>query len=240
MLRLMPRHSLAIGSLVLGNRPRIAVPFTDHATRADVGDALTRGMDVAELRVDLFSHATPDAALATLGLFAGVPTLATVRHADEGGGFRGSEVERLALYRAFVPRVDAIDVEIASEIGGAVIAAARDAGKLAIASFHDFAKTPDRSALDAIAAKGRALGADVVKIATAVAGTDDLRALARLLLERGDEGWIVIGMGPRGVASRVLFPLLGSLVTYAATGTQTAPGQLGLDELVALLKKLGG
>lgn len=236
----MPRASLAIGSLVLGNRPRIAVPFTDHATRADVADALTRGMDVAELRVDLHSHVGADAVLATLGLFAGVPTLATVRHADEGGGFRGDEVERLALYRALVPRVDAIDVEIASEIGGAAIAAARDAGKLAIASFHDFAKTPDRGALEAVAKKGRALGADVVKIATAVAGPQDLRVLARLLLERADEGLIVIGMGPRGVASRVLFPLLGSLVTYAATTTETAPGQLGLDELVALLKKLGG
>jgi 3-dehydroquinate dehydratase type I len=176
--------------------------------------------------------------LATLERFAGVPTLATIRHADEGGGFRGSEVERLALYRALVPRVDAVDVEVAAEIAPPVIDAARDAGKLAIASFHDFAKTPAPAALDAVVARGRALGADVVKIAATVAGADDLRALARLLLAHEDAGLVVIGMGARGVASRVLFPLLGSLLTYAAADTQTAPGQLPLDDLVALQRQL--
>lgn len=236
----MPRPSLSIGSLVLGTRPRIAVPFTDRATRADVAEALSHGMDVAELRVDLYASFAPDHALAALATFAGVSTLATVRHADEGGGFRGPEAERLALYRALVPRVDAIDVEIASEIGAPAIASARDAGRLAIASFHDFAKTPDPGALAAVVTRGRALGADVVKIATAVASPADLRVLARLLLEHEDTGLIVIGMGARGVASRVFFPLLGSLVTYAAAGTQTAPGQLALDDLVALLRQVGG
>jgi 3-dehydroquinate dehydratase-1 len=45
-------------------------------------------------------------------------------------------------------------------------------------------------------------------------------------------------MGDAGVASRVLFPALGSLLTYASAGTQTAPGQLDLDEAVALLRRL--
>lgn len=225
---------------MLGVKPRIAVPFTDHATRADVAEALAQGLDVAELRVDLWASFAVEHVLATLERFAGVPTLATVRHADEGGGFRGPEPERLALYRALLPRVDAIDVEVASEIGAAVIAAARDAGRLAIASFHDFAKTPDPAALGAVVARGRALGADVVKIATAVAGPEDLRVLARLLLEHEDVGLVVIGMGARGAASRVFFPLLGSLLTYASAGAETAPGQLALGDLVALLRRFGG
>jgi 3-dehydroquinate dehydratase-1 len=229
-------RGLAIGSLVLGTRPRIAVPFTDHATRPDVADAVARGCDVAELRADLcsaFDAAHLEGALAPL---AGVPTIATIRHGDEGGGWRGAEADRLALYRALLPRVDAIDVEIASEIGRPAIAAARDAGKLAIASFHDFAKTPAEDAIADAVARGRALGADVVKIATAVASAADLRVLARILVEHDD--LIVIGMGARGVASRVLFPLLGSLLTYASAGTQTAPGQLALDELVEILRRM--
>lgn len=232
--------ALAIGSLVLGTRPRIAVPFTDHATRSDVAGAVAAGCDVAELRVDLFSSFAPAHVLAQLPTFAGVPTLATIRHGDEGGGWRGSEPDRLALYRALLPRVDALDVEIAAEIAAPAIAAARDQGKLAIASFHDFAKTPAPDALREAVARGRALGADVVKIATAVASSGDLRVLARLLVESDDVGLIVIGMGARGVASRVFFPLLGSLLTYASTGTQTAPGQLALDELVELLRRAGG
>ena len=235
----MSRPSFAIGSLVLGARPRIAVPFTDHATRPEIAELGGRGLDVAELRIDLYASFATEHVLGTLGLYTGVPTLATIRHGDEGGGWRGDEAERLALYRALVPRVDAIDVEIASGIARPAIAAARDAGKLAIASFHDFAKTPDAAALEAVLARGRALGADVVKIAAAVAGAEDLRTLARLLLAHEDAGLIVIGMGERGVASRVLFPLLGSLLTYAAAGTRTAPGQLALDDLADLLRKLG-
>lgn len=235
----MSRPSFAIGSLVLGARPRIAVPFTDHATRPEIAELGGRGLDVAELRIDLYSSFATDHVLGTLRIYDGVPTLATIRHGDEGGGWRGTESERLALYRALIPGVDAIDVEVASEIARPAVAAARDAGKLAIASFHDFAKTPDAAALAAVVARGRAQGADVVKIAAAVAGPDDLRTLARLLLAHEDTGLIVIGMGARGVASRVLFPLLGSLLTYAAAGTQTAPGQLALDELVDLMRRSG-
>jgi 3-dehydroquinate dehydratase-1 len=216
----------------------VAVPFDDRATRAGVAALAARGLDVAELRVDLFGSAERDHVLGLLPAFAGVATLATIRSAAEGGGWKGPEPERLALYRALAPRVDAIDVEIASAIAGEAIAAARDAGKLAIASFHDFAGTPDAGALDAVVARGRALGASVVKIATAARGSADLRALARVLVAHDDVGLVVVGMGDAGVASRVLFPALGSLLTYASADTQTAPGQLPIDDLVALLRRL--
>jgi 3-dehydroquinate dehydratase-1 len=232
--------ALCIGALPLGGRPLVAVPFDDRATRAGVQSLVARGLDVAELRVDLFGSCEPAHVQGVLPVFAGVPTLATIRSAAEGGGWKGPEPERLALYRALVPRADAIDVEIASAIAADAVAAARDAGKLAIASFHDFARTPSADALDAVVERGRALGADVVKIATAVGGIADLRTLARVLVGRADVGMIVIGMGAAGFASRVLFPALGSLVTYASAETQTAPGQLPLDELVAWLRRTGG
>jgi 3-dehydroquinate dehydratase-1 len=229
---------LRIGSLRLGARPVVAVPFDDRATREGVAALAARGLDVAELRVDLFGSCVRDHVLALLPAFAGVATLATIRSASEGGGWKGPEPERLALYRALVPHVDAIDVEIASAIARDALAAARGAGKLAIASFHDFARTPERAVLAGAVARGRALGADVVKLATAVNGPADLRALARVLVETEDVGMIAIGMGAAGVASRVLFPALASLVTYASADTPTAPGQLPLDELVAWLRRL--
>ena len=49
---------------------------------------------------------------------------------------------------------------------------------------------------------------------------------------------IVIGMGDRAVATRVLFPALGSLLTYAHAGDATAPGQIPLAEMTALLARL--
>jgi len=228
---------LRIGGVRLGGRPVVAVPFTDRATRAEVGAAAARGMDVAELRVDLFATSEPSRVLAVAPIFAGTATLATIRCAAEGGGWKGSESERAALYRALLPHADAIDVEIASAIARDLVAEARSREVLAIASFHDFAATPDAATLDGVVARGRALGADVVKIATHVADRRDLRTLARVLVAHDEVGLIVIGMGERAAASRVLFSALGSILTYATTETQTAPGQLPLDELVAALRR---
>jgi 3-dehydroquinate dehydratase-1 len=214
------------------------VPFADAATRAEVLSLVQRGLDVAELRVDHFARVDAASVLAQLDVFAGVPLLATIRSAAEGGGWKGTEADRLALFRALLPRVDAVDVEIASEIARDVVRDAQRAGRLAIASFHDFARTPGAGALAAVVARGRALGADVVKIATAVAGRDDLRSLARLLVDPSDIGLIAIGMGDAAVATRVLFPALGSLLTYAHAGNVTAPGQIPLVEMRQLLRRL--
>jgi 3-dehydroquinate dehydratase I len=229
---------LRIGSVELGVRPCVAVPFADRTTRAEVLALALRGLDVAELRIDHFARFDPAHVLAQLDVFARIPVLATIRSAAEGGGWKGTEAERLALFRALLPRADAVDVEIASEIAGEVVGLARAAGKLAIASFHDFEKTPGDAELADVVARGRALGADVVKIATAVAGPCDLRSLARLLVGTDDIGLIAIGMGDRALATRLLFPALGSLLTYAHAGAATAPGQIPLDEMHALLRRL--
>src|SRR3989304_4571205 len=50
---------------------------------------------------------------------------------------------------------------------------------------------------------------------------------------------IVIGMGKKGVNSRVFFPLAGSLVTYGSIDRKTAPGQLPLKELKGLISRFG-
>ena len=231
-------RGLRIGSVELGVRPCVAVPFADRTARAEVVALASRGLDIAEIRVDHFARFDSAHVLAQLDVFAGVPVLATIRSAAEGGGWRGTEAERLALFRALIPRVDAVDVEIASEIARDVVTAARGAGKLAIASFHDFARTPGDAALADVVARGRALGADVVKIATAVATPADLRALARLLVGTDGIGLIAIGMGDRALATRLLFPALGSLLTYAHAGAATAPGQIPLDEMHSLLRRL--
>jgi len=78
----------------------------------------------------------------------------------------------------------------------------------------------------------------VVKIATAVAAPGDVRTLARVLVTTNDVGMIAIGMGDRAVATRVIFPALGSLLTYAHAGDATAPGQIPLAEMTALLARL--
>ena len=236
----MSGATLRIGALALGGRPAVAVPFDDTPARAAVQALRARGLDVAELRVDSFTARSAAHALAELPKYEGIPTLATIRIRAEGGAWDGSEAERAALFAALLPHVDAVDVELAArEILPEVVAGARAAGRLAIVSHHDFERTPESAALADAVARAEAAGADVVKIAAAVRGPEDVRTLAQVLLTPGGRGRIVIGMGGAGLATRLLFPALGSLLTYAHAGRSTAPGQLPLEEAVDLLRRLG-
>ena len=231
--------TLRIGPLVLGAAPFVAVPLDDGPAAAEVQALRARGLDLAELRIDHFAAQDAGAVRAVLARYAGIPTLATIRIAAEGGAWAGAEAARAKLFLALLDAVDAVDVELAAdEVLAEVAPAARAAGRLVVVSHHDFTATPPPPALAEVVARARAAGADVVKIAAAVRGPEDVQALARVLLEPAPIGRIVIGMGEAGLATRVLFPALGSLVTYAHAGRATAPGQLPLDELVALLRRL--
>ncbi|MFA6244362.1 MAG: type I 3-dehydroquinate dehydratase, partial [Candidatus Hydrogenedentales bacterium] len=169
--------------------------------------------------------------------FDGAPLLATIRSSFEGGNWKGSEEDRLALFKAVLPKVDAVDIEISSlEIRDDVIAAARESGKPAIGSFHDFKGTPPLHVIQAMADEGWKCRATFVKVATHCQDWNDLRTLAEFTLHNVSLGVVSIGMGPAGLCSRVLFPALGSLFTFASFGNGTAPGQMGLEETAGYLR----
>ena len=169
--------------------------------------------------------------------FRGIPTLATIRSQSEGGQKELRERKRLDLFKAIAPHVDAIDIELRSlEIREEVLALTQAAGKLRVVSFHDFQWTPNFDTLMGIVDEAKSIGADIVKIATQANSDADVATLARLLLQRRDANLIVIGMGPAGVKSRVFFPALGSLMTFASLGQATAPGQLPIKEMLQELR----
>jgi 3-dehydroquinate dehydratase-1 len=116
---------------------------------------------------------------------------------------------------------------------------ARAQGKLLIVSFHDFQATPDLAALKNIVSQAEDAGADIVKVATLITGVDDVRQLAELLIGHQRKNLIVIGIGGEGVITRLLFPGLGSLVTFAYLGNLcTAPGQLPYPAMFEQLRQL--
>ena len=230
---------VAIGTCLLGAKPRVAVAIRDGVPRSDLDRALGVGADIIEVRVDQFSNRTAEHVRGELAKLSGIPRLGTIRMAAEGGAWTGSEAERLALYENLLPEVEALDIELhAEEINHSVIQLARQAGKTTIGSFHDFQRTPALEHLLDIVHRGRALGVDIVKIAAHCSSRNDLHTLARLLLTPLEQPLIVLGMGPEGTASRLLFPALGSLLTYTFLGTPTAPGQMTLEQTVHLLDVL--
>ncbi|WP_433614277.1 type I 3-dehydroquinate dehydratase [Dactylosporangium sp. CA-139114] len=221
-----------------GGAPLVAVSFGDEDPAGDAARARDLGVDLAELRIDWNRSAEPADVLAAIEPFraAGLRILATIRSRAEGGRWAHDEGARLRLFEAILPAVDAVDVELsAGGILPGVVAAARAAARPVVVSYHDFDKTPGEEVLAGTVEAAKAAGADVVKISTMAHGPEDLRRLAGLLVRY--DSLIVIGMGAEGSATRVLFPVLGSRVTYSADGDRpSAPGQLPFEETVRLLE----
>jgi 3-dehydroquinate dehydratase type I len=133
-----------------------------------------------------------------------------------------------------------VDVELdgPSDLHAAILTAAGSAGCRVIVSFHDFAATPPLPDLTAIRRRCLEAGGDLAKLACQVRSRRDAARLLGLL--DGDGRTIVVGMGLRGRLVRVVAPLLGSPIAYAAPaeGRSTAPGQLARAELERLMREL--
>ena len=179
------------------------------------------GADLIELRLDYVDR--PDVASALAGRTT--PVIVTCRPAWEGGRFAGSERERLGLLgAALAAGAEFVDVEWRAEHKPLI---RRHGGDRIVISTHDFEGIPNDIG-DRYRAM-RATGAAVVKVAAATRGLCDTLALAALGRGAESERRVVIGMGPAGIASRVLAGRFGSCWTYAGEGV--APGQIELPRL---------
>jgi 3-dehydroquinate dehydratase-1 len=193
--------------------------------------------DVVEFRVDTWPELAEEG-LQRAGECA-VPVLVTVRRPDEGGQNSLSAAERLRLAHMFLPAVQLLDVEIASlsEMPG-LVQAARAAGVVVVASFHDFSGTPSLEALKRKRDAGIAAGADMVKFAATLHGVADIATLAALLEEPDHPPLSVMGMGVLGRVSRLLFAQLGSVLNYGWLDRPTVPGQWPAARLRELIREL--
>jgi 3-dehydroquinate dehydratase-1 len=218
-----------IGALTIGPAPAVVGVVSRAETLLKLRSEAPR-CEIIELRADLIGARLeavlpPDAP-------AQPPRILTVRCAREGGGWVGSENDRIGRYVDLLPRAQAVDVEIESGAFAPVAAAARAAGRRVIGSFHDFAATPDAARLHALIERAARDGADIVKIASWTATEDDVRRLEALLGDARPVPLAVMGMGPLGIASRLRLAVAGSCLVYGYLDEATAPGQLCAGEWV--------
>ena len=178
------------------------------------------GADLVELRLDTIS--SPDVAGALAGRKQ--PVIVTCRPTWEGGQFTGSEEERCRiLLEAMRLGAEYVDVEHRADFASKLIRLR--AGQGVVISYHEFDGLPPD--LDQRYRAMRSTGAEVVKIAVSV---DSLRqSLQMMSLGAGEEGRVLIGMGPAGIPMRVLAGRFGLSWTYA--GEAVAPGQIDLDRM---------
>jgi 3-dehydroquinate dehydratase-1 len=226
-------------------KPAITAVILDRIDKRTVVKALAQGANVLELRVDTFGKRSPESIVRGIKRLRGyegaenTPLILTCRARSEGGVQDISLKEKALIFTALMSYVDYIDIELrkASRFSG-VIASAKKAGTGVIISYHDFKGTPRAPRLEALIQQGKALGGDIVKIAATANSARELKRLAALLIME-HKGLIVIAMGPMGAASRIFFPLLGSLATYGSVTRSAAPGQLPVAELAEAFRKYG-
>jgi 3-dehydroquinate dehydratase-1 len=226
----------AIGPVTLGSVPRVvlAVAGDDPALPALV----VQGIDLLELRVDRM-------AVAELGVVAqqaqalrrhALPMIGTVRAQAEGGQQALSDAQRLALFEALMPWVDAVDIELqAAPIRLRVVALARQHRRAVIVSCHLMSATPAREDLDRLWRESLEAGADIVKIAAWAQQPEDVWRLLDFTRAHRDRPIVTMAMGPIGTISRLVAPLAGSVLAY--TSPSPTLGQLPPAELIQGLRR---
>jgi 3-dehydroquinate dehydratase-1 len=238
MRKLGWKKMINLGSIKLDGTPRIVLSLNDATPPDLIHEARQLGLDLVELRIDQYSSFDSRHVLRELARFKECSTIATIRIKAEGGVWNLPEQERLSLFKKVIPEVNAVDIELSAEtILPDVVQAAHAARKIALISYHNFDGTPTLDELNGIMDEAKSFGADIVKIAAMAAKPEDIQTLAGFTIANATKNIVTIAMGSEGALSRVFFPALGSLLTYAYVGQPTAPGQLGYIELLALLRK---
>ena len=181
--------------------------------------AAAAGADLVEMRLDTVER--PDEAGALEGRRC--PVIVTCRASWERGYFQGSEEERRRiLEHALTLGAEFVDVEVKAGFARELIAARN--GRGIIASSHCYGKFPNDLTERWIALRDS--GAEVAKLAVECHSLKDAARVMALEQESSNSrpGHVLIGMGDKGLASRVLSARIGNRWTYA--GDNVAPGQV--------------
>jgi 3-dehydroquinate dehydratase type I len=225
----------------------ICIPIcakTQEAALAQMDRALPLA-DVLELRIDQIRDL--DLEQLMNGKRNDKRILVTNRRKDEGGGFPGSERERVELLKAAVTLgANYVDIEAKSEkrlIRELVAQIEKHHNRTKwICSSHDFSGTPPEVQLRKRFNVCSRTGADIVKIVTHAHEMEDNLRLLGLIPYARNRGRDIIAlcMGEKGRISRVMAPLLGSYWSYASLkkGAESAPGQLTIEEMRLISKIL--
>ena len=227
-----------------GGSPKICTPLVAGTLEEAVEGAArlaALGPDLIEVRLDylvgLRAGQVSEVLRAVAAVSKGVPLLATVRRAQEGGAAAWDEAERVAMLRSAIgsETLAALDVELRTTPGvrEALLTEARQAGVSTIVSYHDWERTPPPAELEALLRELAACPADVLKLAVMPQTPPDTLALLAATyaatIDWLDRPLITMALGALGSFTRLAGPFFGSALTFAVGEYSSAPGQLRID-----------
>lgn len=142
-----------------------------------------------------------------------------------------------ALIKAISAGAAYVDVELeSSEIyRNEIIHSARKYNCKVIVSYHNYSQTPSEPEIKSILTGCFKAGANIAKISCQVHSYSDC---ARLLsLYNTEKSIIAIGIGKKGIITRIAAPFLGAPFTFASLspGKETAAGQLPRNKMREIL-----
>jgi 3-dehydroquinate dehydratase-1 len=208
--------------------PKIVASITNPN---QIKKAEKSGADIIEARLDLFKK------IERAELQSKLPLIATNRTKKEGGGFEGTEKERIEKLISIFDIANAVDIELKSKLRDLVLKEAQERGLTAIVSYHNFKETPSNSILRKILRKALSIS-DIAKIAVMANSYEDVIRMQKLSLDFKGSPICIIAMGSIGRHFRAIAPIYGSILAYGSIDGKTAPGQLTVSELNQLRKLL--
>ena len=227
-------------------RPKVILPIVERTESAILEKAAafsTLCADCVEWRADLFDAAAdPGAVVRCLAklrvLLKEKLLLVTLRTKEEGGSIPVSHEGYLCFLRTVLDTdcADLIDIEFFTA-GTDLPALVQD-----VCSSHDFHKTPPKAEMVSRMVAMQQAGADLPKLAVMPQSRADvlelLSATAEMTDHHPETPVITMSMGALGAVSRLCGEAFGSAMTFANPGTASAPGQVGLDVVNAVLDSL--
>lgn len=207
------------------------IPGPDLKTATSILQTSSSFIDGVELRLDYFKPFTTEE-IASFLKKCDLPVMVTVRRRDQGGYFEGTEEERLSLLEslcALQPAYIDLEYDVPSEYRKKLFESYPHI--LFLSSYHDFSKTPID--LEEIYKKIKTPYAHIYKMAVTAKSSSDAMRLLCFVQSHAEDNIIGISMGEDGKSSRILAPVVGSMITYATLLSEdsTAPGQLTALEL---------
>ena len=216
-------------------RPRICAVIVNKDLAAI--KAIEPLVELFEVRIDLIGDGWQE-----LVKQLHKPWIACNRSAEEGGKWEGDEARKIAeLVTATELGADIVDIELNTRNLETAVPVIKKRAKCLL-SFHELEKTPPLDKMKAIVQKELAAGADICKVITTAQRFGDSLAVLQLIAEFPKTKIISFAMGPLGLASRILCPLVGGYLTYASIeeGKASAPGQITVRDLRAIYEMMAG
>jgi len=227
----------------------ICIPLKakDLSSLKKISSSALKNADLVEVWVDSMPSVPPET---IIGMFK-KPLIIVNKGKKEHGAFRGTEKERIVLLGRYAGEGVAY-VDVAVDTPKPLLRelfARKSRSTKVILSYHDFTKTPTLLALKKARDKAFRAGAHLFKAAVFARTYEDNLTILRFLAEsrRAGKPCIAHCMGEKGRISRILAPLFGSYIIYAAPEVRragrnhaegarasirhaTAPGQLTVSE----------